>query len=152
MTVRKLFSHWDEVRNGLEKALMSLRPELLEFRPSDDALTTGEIFRHIAGAEVFWIQKVALGQWEVNARFSSEAFPTQETILELLRRTHQPTLEYLESLDLEDLHRECTSQQGETFAISWIIWHTLEHEIHYKGQIFRDLRARGQPVNQEYGP
>lgn len=152
MTVRKLFSHWDEIRDGLEKALMALRPDLLEFRPSDDALTIGAIFRHIVGAEVYWIQKVALGQWEMNARFSSDAFPTKETILELLRRTHQPTLAFLESLAFEDLQRECTSQEGEIFSISWIIWHTLEHEIHHKGQIFRDLRTRGQPANQEYGP
>lgn len=152
MKARRIFSHWDEVREGLEKTLLSLPPERLDFRPVDNALSIGDIFRHIAGAEVHWIQKIVLGKWKTNARFSWENYTSNQAILDLLRRTHQPTCELLNSLGEEDIDQICTNRKGEEFTIYWVLWHVLEHEIHHKGQIFRDLRSLGEPASELYGP
>ncbi|MFW9917728.1 MAG: DinB family protein [Candidatus Thorarchaeota archaeon] len=152
MKVRGIFAHWDEVRTGLEKTLLSLPPERLDFRPIENALSIGDIFRHIAGAEVHWIQKIVLGNWQTNARFSREDYNSNQAIFDLLRKTHQPTCELLDSLDEKDLDRICSDKKGEEFTIYWILWHVLEHEIHHKGQIFRDLRSLGEPASELHGP
>ncbi|MFX0114877.1 MAG: DinB family protein [Candidatus Hodarchaeota archaeon] len=147
----EIFFHWNEVREGLENTLLSLTPNLLAYRPSVETMAIGDIFRHIAGAEVHWIQKVILNRWDTNARFVQKDYPSKEDLLQLLRQTHQPTLELLDSLAAKDLKRVCT-RRDETFTVFWILWHVLEHEIHHKGQIFRDLRVMGHPVNESYGP
>jgi len=152
MNVRQFFSHWDEVRDGLEKMLISLETNDLDVRPSNDAMTIGDILRHIAGAEVHWIQKVIMANWETNARFSREDYPSKKEILKLLKLTHLPTIKLLDSMSIDDLERVHTNQGGERFTVFWVLWHTLEHEIHHKGQIFRDLRILGHPARDTYGP
>ncbi len=152
MKVREVFQHWDEIREGLINTIKAMDPQHLEIKPVQDAMTIGDIFRHIAGAEVHWIQKVIQGSWNINAHFHKDKYSSRDDIIQLLNDAHTSTLDLLDFLKFSDLKKVCVSPRGEKFSIYWTVWHVIEHEIHHKGQIFRDLRNIGQPVNPAFGP
>lgn len=48
---------------------------------------------------------------------------------------HQDTLQYLESLTVDDTEKVITVPWGETIPLPWIIRHVVEHEIHHRGEL-----------------
>ena len=48
---------------------------------------------------------------------------------------HQYTLQYLESLTVDDAEKVITVPWGETIPLPWIIRHVVEHEIHHRGEL-----------------
>ena len=144
MNVRELFSHWDEVRTGLLRALDMLTDDQLDFVPREGLWSLGEVARHIANAEEGWFRYViarAYDEWP--SAYSAADYPTVASIKTLLAEVHARTKTYLDTLSLADLDQQIDAPWGEQLSLLWIIWHVVEHEIHHRGEIFLMLGLMG---------
>ena len=144
MNAKELFKHWDEVRTNLFRALDLVTDEQLSFVPREGLWSLGEVARHIANAEEGWFRYVIarqLNEWP--PAYPAEDYPTVESIKSLLTEVHARTDAYLATLSLADLDQQITAPWGDTFSLSWIIWHTLDHELHHRGEIYLMLGLMG---------
>jgi len=144
MNARELFGHWDEVRRGLFQALDKLSDEQLHFSPRKGLRSLGAVACHIANAEEGWFRygiTHELAEWP--ADYTVTDYPTVESIRNLLGQVHARTESYLEGVSLGDLDGTIVAPWGESFRLSWIVWHVFEHEVHHRGEIFLMLGLLG---------
>lgn len=137
MNARELFGHWDEVRDGLFRALDRLTDAQLDFVPREGLWSLGTVARHIANAEEGWFRYVVTGELtEWPAEYTAEDYSTVASIKSLLADVHARTEDYLATVGTADLDRAIETPWGKQFSLRWIVWHVLEHEIHHRGEIF----------------
>src|SRR5690606_7989877 len=62
ITPRRLFSHWEDVRQGIKKLVAPLDSEALLWQPEGSRASIDWIIRHLATAEAFWITGTIRGE------------------------------------------------------------------------------------------
>lgn len=145
MNVRELFVHWDTVQRDLLRGLEGFTEEDLDFQPAPAyQRTVGDIARHIAEAEDGWFHYVVSREHAAWPEYPREAYPTWQSITEALKRVHDKTLAWLETVDQADLDQTVPTPWDEEISLRWIIWHVLEHEIHHRGELFLCLGLLGR--------
>jgi uncharacterized damage-inducible protein DinB len=132
----ELFSHWDTVRQGLYEAVDRLTCEQLAFVPREGLWSLRTVALHIATAEEGWFRYIVTGELDEWPEVNESNYPTVASVKALLTQVHDRTVVYLQSLDVTDLDRTVITFWGEEVTLRWIIWHVLEHEIHYRGRIY----------------
>jgi uncharacterized damage-inducible protein DinB len=144
MNVREFFKHWDEVRTNLFRALDLLSDDQLDFVPREGLWSLGEVARHIANAEEGWFRfGIAREYDEWPAAYPAADYPTVESVKTLLTEVHARTLSYLDTLSMADLEKKIKAPWGDDFALFWIIWHVIDHELHHRGEIYLMLGLMG---------
>lgn len=138
MSVKEMFSNWKQVRRNLIDAIRCIPEEKLEWRPMKGMNSFGDIVRHIAETEDFWIGKVIFGKrWKSRTK---KSHPTLEIIIKDLEKVHLKTLKLLNELKVEMLNDKKRIGRDGKVSVFWILWHVIEHEIHHRAQIFTYLR------------
>ena len=136
MSAKDLFQHWTSVRAGLYGAMDQLTDEQLDFVPREGMWSLGTVARHIAHAEEAWFRHWMTGMREGPPEYTSQDYPTVESIKALLAEVHARTDAYLETLDVVDLEETFETVWGQKGSIRWVVWHVLDHEIHHRGEIY----------------
>ncbi|HEY64331.1 MAG TPA: DinB family protein [Caldilineae bacterium] len=145
MNAREVFGHWDTVRRDLLRGLELFTDEELDFRPAPVyQRTVGDIARHIAEAEDGWFHYVVRGEHSAWPEYSRDAYPTRQSVINLLERVHEKTLAWLETVDEDDLDQVIRTPWNAELSLQWIIWHVLEHEIHHRGELYLCLGLLGK--------
>lgn len=139
-----LFSHWKQVRAGLEKVIDSFTDAELTYSPYPGAWPVGRMMLHIAECEDYWLHAVVRRELPPDVSYPLAEYPDREAIKGALTRAHARTRAFLETLDVDDLESYYTTPRGETFTLRWIIWHVLEHEIHHRGELSLCLGLLGR--------
>jgi uncharacterized damage-inducible protein DinB len=143
MNAAEQFSHWREVRQGLNAALDQLTDEQLAFVPREGLWSLRTVALHIATAEEGWFRYVVTGELDQWPEVDESDYPTVPSIKSLLAQVHERTESYLQSLDVTDLDRIITTFWSAKVSLRWIIWHVLEHEISHRGEIYLMLGLMG---------
>lgn len=144
MNAAEYFDHWAKVWRDLQLGIAVLRDEQLSFRPAERySRTVGDILRHIINVEQGWIHYVvrrSLSSWpEENAG----QLDTVRAIQAELTRTHKETMEYLNTVPMDDFNRIVQVPGDGTPKLGWILWHVLEQQIHHRGELFLCLSLLG---------
>jgi uncharacterized damage-inducible protein DinB len=145
MNIAQLRSYWKQVRAGLLATIDKFSDQELEFVPYEGAWPVGDLMRHIAHEEQIEILHGVtheLIDWPPEHR--AEDTPTVEAIKSLLTRVHDRTDAYLSGLEDRDMDLEIEAPWGKTFRQGDMIWHTLEHEIHHRGELSLILGMLGR--------
>lgn len=141
----ELFNHWEQIREGLISTINAFTEEDLDYALYPESWSVGKIILHIAGAEDGWLRYVVsreLKEWpEI---YTLENYPDKESILQVLSDIHARTIEYLETLDEDDLPSIVKTPWESELPLLWIIWHVVEHEIHHRGELSLILGALGR--------
>ncbi len=131
-----------------------VRPEHLGWRPETDALTVGEMLRHIWHSEE-GVRRVAL---EGNFAYYETRIPqglravlgmpaALEEELRNLERVHNETLAAVAAFPLERWDEERVhTGLGFRRKVAVILLGINEHEIHHRAQLMTYLRILGTPV------
>jgi uncharacterized damage-inducible protein DinB len=155
MDVREYFLKQKEaIRHRTRQVTEPVRPEHLHWRPEKDALSVGEMLRHIWVSEE-GVRRVAL---EGNFAYYETRIPkglhavlgvpaTLEEELRNLERVHSETLAAVRSFPLEGWEEERV-HEGLTFRrkVAVILLGINEHEIHHRAQLMTYLRILGTPI------
>jgi len=131
-----------------------IRPENLDWRPESEALSIGEMLRHMWVSEN-GVRRVAL---EGDFTYYRTRIPqglravlgtrgTLEEEIANLERTHQETLAVVRAFPLERWEEEVTDEAlGFRRKAGIILLGINEHEIHHRAQLMTYLRILGTPV------
>lgn len=142
------------IRRRTQQVLERLRPEHLPWRPAPDALTVGEMLRHIWVSEE-GVRRVAL---EGDFRYYLVRVPqglravlgapgTLEDELASLERVHEETLRLVAAFPLERFEEERSEPSlGYRRKVYAILLGINEHEVHHRAQLMTYLRMLGTPV------
>jgi uncharacterized damage-inducible protein DinB len=159
MDLRELFLKQKEaIRNRSREVFALLRPEHFQWRPEKDALSAGEMLRHLWVSEE-GVRRVAL---EGNFAYYETRIPqglravigaptTLGEELKQIERVHLETLAAVRALPPERFDEERThAGLGFRRNVSVILFGINEHEIHHRAQLMTYLRMLGTPAPEPF--
>jgi len=155
MNLKEFFLKQKEaVRSRTRQVLGLVRPEHFGWRPEKDALSVGEMMRHLWVSEE-GVRRVALdgnfAYYETRVPKGLRAVTgpprTLEEEIADMERVHKETLEAVADWPLERFDEE-RSHAGLGFQrkAGIILLGINEHEIHHRAQLMTYLRVLGTPV------
>lgn len=120
--------------------LVDLIPEhYLEWGPSPQHFTIGDLVRHISSIERFlFIEVIVNGKSKYNG-CGKELAPGLEKTISYYKSMHDESKAILESLTENDLVKTCISPSGAVMPIWKWLRAMIEHEIHHRGQLYTYL-------------
>lgn len=140
-----LLEKWTVIRTGLVETAGKFGPGELSFRPFGAGYSVAGLMLHVAHEErieVHWgLMRVLPGMPEA---YDDASFPDVASILDLLMREHERTVDYLHGLSDDDLTAKTELAWGQTTRRIDQLWHTLEHEIHHRGELSLYLGLLGR--------
>lgn len=144
MNAAQYYDHWDIVHRDLLRGVAMLKDEHLAFRPAQAySRSVGGILRHIINLHEGWIQYVVRRQLDAWPPEGDPSGPSVEAIRADLERVHRETMDYLETIPVEDLNRIVQVPDDGTPKLGWIVWHVFEQVIHHRGELFLSLSLLG---------
>ena len=155
MDIKEFFLQQKEAIRGRTRQVAAMvRPEHLGWRPEKDALTVGEMLRHLWVSEE-GVRRVALegdfAYYETRIpkglRAALGTVNTLDEELQSLKCVHAETLAAAAALPLERWEEE-RAHPGLGFRrkVAVILMGINEHEIHHRAQLMTYLRILGTPV------
>lgn len=155
MNIREIIVKQKEAIRGRTRQVVALaRPEMLGWRPEKEALTVGELLRHLWVSEE-GVRRAAL---EGNFAYYLTRIPQglravlggvqglQEELANL-ERVHNETLAAVRAFSLERFEEERVHEGlGFRRKVYVILLGINEHEIHHRAQLMTYLRMLGSPV------
>lgn len=136
MKVNWVLSTWGRIREGLIETIDKFTEDELTYVPFDGGYSVGQILLHIAQEEEGEIQYGITGELDsFPLDYSQAEYSTKASILSLLSNVHEDTIDYLQTLEDDDLHRKIEAGWGGMRLLINMIWHVMEHEIHHRGEL-----------------
>ncbi|HEX2714046.1 MAG TPA: DinB family protein [Candidatus Acidoferrales bacterium] len=155
MDIKEFFLKQKEATRGrTREVIQMLRPQHLEWRPERDALSVGEMLRHLWVSEE-GVRRVAL---EGNFAYYETRIPkglravlgqygSLEEELSRLERVHRETLASVGAWPLERWDEErAHAALGFRRKVGVMLMGINEHEVHHRAQLMTYLRMLGTPV------
>ncbi len=145
MNAAQYFDHWNKVWRDLMRAVSMLQDEDLAFCPSENyGRSIGDILRHIINLESGWIHYVvrrSLSSWPDE---EAERLNSLDSIRAEMESVHKDTMNYLDTVPIDDFDRIVQVPGDGTPKLDWILWHVFEQEIHHRGEIYLCLSLLGK--------
>jgi len=148
-SVAEFARYFDGIRRRTWAAVDRVSPDLLGWAPRPGEMTCGEIVRHVAGAERFFVTKV------VEDRFTEDLAPGAPLDLAATRArlesVHREQMARLEQPSDDTLRAPRRDLDGGTVKAWRFLMAMVEHEIHHRSQLDSYLAEVGVEPPQLYG-
>jgi len=158
-TLQEFFLKQKEaIRKRSEEVFNLLRPEHMVWKPEKNALTIGEMLRHLWVSED-GVRRVALdgnfGYYEARIPKGLSAVLGQigplEEELKNLDRAHRETLRLVEAQPAGLFEEERShSALGFRRKVAVILFGINDHEVHHRAQLMTYLRMLGTPAPEPF--
>lgn len=130
--------HFDSLQESMRKTIHGLPQAALDWSPDLQENSIAVLTAHTAGANVYLLRDVILGQ--STGRDREAEFRTQgldETaLLALIEQQQQAFNEAINSLRFDDLQAErINPRTGKPVTVSWALLHVLEHTSLHVGHM-----------------
>lgn len=145
-----LISNFDGVRKRTWKYLHVIPEHLIDWRPSENKFSIGDIVRHLGSAELMFFHAIKQNEWKYNGHEPEKGRSLGEA-MNYLQICHETVLEGLQLLDPEQLTRKVKNLLGYEVSVWRIIMAMAEHEIHHRGQLSAYLQANHIDPPQIFG-
>jgi uncharacterized damage-inducible protein DinB len=124
-------------------------PEILEWKPWPRALSGGQIIRHLAGAERFFVTKVVEDRWTD----ALDPGPSVDLAAcrAMLDAAHRDETARLLALPDRRLKERVKDFAGGEVSVWRLLMAMAEHEIHHRSQLSSRLSASGIGAPPLYG-
>ena len=161
-SLESVYEGWGGYQISLTNAITQLKPDQLDWRPSDDHRSVGEVARHIISGRINWFgrmdapgsEKAArpISDWETDGdgnRWVAEDSLTPndaEQLVTGLEGTWEMIDETLRTWRIADLASTYRNRwNGEMYAPSrqWTVWRIMAHDIHHGGELSLMLGMQG---------
>jgi len=126
-----------------------LTPELLGCRPRPDEYSCGDIVRHLAGAERFFVTKVVEDRW--TGDLDPGPPPDLAATRARLADVHRTEMPRLAGLPAERLQGSIGDLDGGTVRVWRFLMAMVEHEVHHRSQLASHLAQAGVEPPQLFG-
>ncbi|MGH7703348.1 MAG: DinB family protein [Gemmatimonadales bacterium] len=144
---------WDEDAQRTITILQALPKDSYDFRPDPGARSIGEMAWHLAEGDAYNSVGVAEGGFSPDMRPPGMERPKQiEALAPGYERIHREAVARVRKLKPADLERKISFFTGEERSGGWILWGTLFHNIHHRGQLSLMCRLAGGVSPAIFGP
>ena len=148
-SVGEFMQYFEGVRRRTLAAVDRVTPGLADYRPRADEWTCGQIVQHIAGAERFFVTKVA------ENRFTSDLDPGPPEPWAVTRArletVHRAEMARLAGVPDARLAEKVDDLDGGRLRAWRFLMAMVEHEIHHRSQLDAWLALAGTVPAQIYG-
>jgi uncharacterized damage-inducible protein DinB len=141
--------YFEGVRRRTWAAVDQVTPELLAWAPRPGELTCGDLVRHIAGAERFFVEKVVADRW--TAALAPGAPRDLAATRALLAAVHEAEMGRLAALPDARLDERLRDLEGRPVEAWRFLLAMVEHEVHHRSQLDTYLTLAGAEPPQLYG-
>ena len=148
-SVREFVEYFEDVRPRTWAAVDRVTAERLAWAPAPGEFSCGDIVRHIAGAERFFVTEVVEDRW-------TDDLDPGAPLDRAATRARLETIHRAEAAWLAGLHdarlREAVSDlEGRPVTVWRFLMAMVEHEVHHRSQLDAYLAAAGTAAPQLYG-
>ena len=148
-SVTDFIRYFESIRRRTWAVVDRVTPDLIDWAPRAGEFTCGEIVRHLAGAERFYVAKV------IDDRWTSDLEPgpplDHAATRELLTRVHKEEMAHLATLPDAELAASRRDLEGGTVRGWRFLMAMVEHEVHHRSQLDAWLAEAGVEPPQLYG-
>lgn len=141
--------YFERVRRRTWIAVDRMTPQLLEWAPRTGVFSCGDIVRHLAGAERFFVTKVVEDRWtdDLDPGPPLDHAATRA----LLKTVHREEMARLLTVPDQRLQESLRDLEGGTVRTWRFLMAMVEHEVHHRSQLNSRLSATGVEVPQLFG-
>lgn len=148
-SVAEFVRYFEGVRRRTLATVARVTPEALGWAPRPAEFTCGDVIRHLAGAERFFVTKV------LEDRFTDDLDPGpplgRAETLERLEAVHRRERERLAAMDDARLALPLADLDGGRVKAWRFLMAMAEHEVHHRSQLDSYLSQLGIEPPQLYG-
>lgn len=141
------YAGWDRYNRLLVEAVAPLTPDHLALRVAPNMRTVAQLAAHIIAARA-WLFHGVLGEGDASLEdyysWNKESHPAPKAAqLEMgLETTWRLIADCLARWMPADLDATFMTRHA-THTRQWVIWHTIEHDLHHGGELGLTLGAHG---------
>lgn len=144
---------WDREAAATVKLLEALPRDQYDFRPDPGGRSIGEMAWHLAEGDAYNSLGVAEGGFSPTMRPPGMERPKQvEALAPGFARIHRDAVERVRNLQPASLERPLAFYTGEMMSGAEILWGTVFHLVHHRGQLSLMCRLAGGVSPGIYGP
>lgn len=142
----RMIDHWRSVRAGLIETIDKFSDEDLDFKPFHGSWSVRQMILHIAQEEHGeFCYGITRELPNFPKEYPPEAYPTLDSIKDLLASVHVEVETYLSKLREHELYREVSTPWGVRQILMDMFQHMIDHEVHHRGELSLILGMRGKP-------
>ena len=148
-SVHEFVKYFDGVRRRTVTAVDRVTPPLAAFKPRPEDWTCGEIVRHLAGAERFFVTKVVEDRFTTDLDLGpDESWHITRARLDEIHRAEMTRLAALPDVRLSE---KAADLDGGRVSAWRFLMAMVEHEVHHRSQLDAWLALAGTEPPQIYG-
>jgi uncharacterized damage-inducible protein DinB len=144
---------WDADAMRTIRVLKALPRDQYDFRPDPGGRSIGEMAWHLAEGDAYNSLGVAQGGFSPDMRPPGMERPRQvEALAPGYERVHREAVARVRGLKPADLERRILFFSGEEMSGEEILWGTIFHNVHHRGQLCLMARLAGGVSPGIFGP
>ena len=132
--------YWRRVRGRTLAVADCIPSDRIDWSPGHDAMTIGDIVRHLSLTERWLFVEVARGGQSAYVSHGPEMGRSLSDVLHLMSRLHAESLEIIERLTADEWQRPVVTPGGAAMPAWKWLRAMVEHEVHHRGQLYLTLR------------
>jgi uncharacterized damage-inducible protein DinB len=136
------------------KVLAAVKEDNRDFKPDAKSRTAWDLARHIATADIWFLDSIIQGRFEWNpdaAKQAESQFKSVNDVVEFYRTAYPARLEQLKNLPGDSMTRSVDFFGMFQAPAVALLGMANNHGIHHRGQLAAYLRAMGSKVPAIYG-
>lgn len=140
--VEDYISKLEQTHNQLSALIKSLPKGAFTWQPILTTQNIGMLLLHIAYTEAYWLGEVISEEakaylWDDTKPKTILSVPENhsEWYLDLINTVRYHTIKKIKQLSTSSYVHLSNGEGKESYPISWVLWHLMEHETHHRGQI-----------------
>ncbi|QRG69628.1 DinB family protein [Brevibacillus choshinensis] len=150
LDMKEYVQYLDGVHKRTMHYVKALPNELLEWKPSEDKFSTGDLLRHIASSRLMFLGIFEHGSWTYAGHDTGKG-ASIEDISKYLEACQLKLTEGLLQVGNDTLTKKIKTMHGHEVSAWRILMAIPEHEIHHRGQISAYLQMNKIEPPQIFG-
>ena len=146
---------WEGEFPATSQVLAAVKDDKRDYKPDPKSRTAWDLARHLAMADVWFIDSIVAGKFEWNqdaVKKAEDSFTSVNQVVEYYKKAFPASLQLLRGLSGDQLAETMDFFGVMQMTRAQTIGFANNHSVHHRGQLAAYLRAMGSKVPAIYGP
>lgn len=149
--IAPFLDYLDRVHERTRRVVMRIPPDDLEWRPSPEKFSFGDLVRHLATIERYMYAETVHGRPSAYPGHGRDLADGYQATIDYYDRLHIESRALFATLTDARLSEKCRTPADTPITVGKWLRAMIEHESHHRGQIYLMLGLRGVETPPLYG-